>query len=232
MIRTVQPELLDILPADDPHAIGSRRDLVRLNTLMQHGKVLADILGHLLARHGKARVIELGAGDGTLLLDIAQRLNRQKPTQQIEVTLVDRQKTARGNLMEEFQSFGWTARIAAADVFDFLEAETPGNSIVVANLFLHHFNGTQLKELFALAAKRANAFVALEPRRSALPLFLSSMVGLIGCNSVTRHDAPVSVRAGFRGHELSHLWPAGNDWKLNERPLGLCSHVFIAERSN
>jgi hypothetical protein len=34
MLRQVLPEILDHLPADDPEAIGSRRDLRRINFLM------------------------------------------------------------------------------------------------------------------------------------------------------------------------------------------------------
>jgi hypothetical protein len=52
----------------------------------------------------------------------------------------------------------------------------------------------------------------------------------IGCNAVTRHDATVSVRAGFSGNELSALWPADSGWQLTERRAGFFSHVFVARR--
>jgi hypothetical protein len=73
-------------------------------------------------------------------------------------------------------------------------------------------------------------FVACEPRRSALALGASRLVGLIGCNEVTRYDAPISVRAGFAGRELSGLWPAGGAWQLREGARGLFSHCFVAGR--
>jgi hypothetical protein len=53
---------------------------------------------------------------------------------------------------------------------------------------------------------------------------------LIGCNGVTRHDADVSVRAGFRARELTDLWPAAGDWHLREAPCGLFSHNFLASK--
>ena len=53
----------------------------------------------------------------------------------------------------------------------------------------------------------AKAFVACEPRRSAFALLGARMVFALGANDVTRHDAVASVRAGFRGRELSGLWP-------------------------
>ncbi|HEX3890808.1 MAG TPA: FAD-dependent monooxygenase, partial [Verrucomicrobiae bacterium] len=50
------------------------------------------------------------------------------------------------------------------------------------------------------------------------------------CNNVTRHDAIVSVRAGFSGEELSALWPDKKNWRLTERHSGLFSHLFVAQK--
>ena len=79
--------------------------------------------------------------------------------------------------------------------------------IVVANLFLHHFDDASLAGLFRVIAGRTRLFIAIEPRRALWPLFCSRLLWAIGCNRVTRHDAVVSVRAGFSGEELSALWP-------------------------
>ena len=67
--------------------------------------------------------------------------------------------------------------------------------------------------------------------RSLASLLFSRLLALIGCNSITRHDAVVSVRAGFREQELSRLWPADTSWLLEERPANWCSHLFIAKRT-
>ncbi|HMJ90456.1 MAG TPA: hypothetical protein VK530_11595, partial [Candidatus Acidoferrum sp.] len=82
----------------------------------------------------------------------------------------------------------------------------------------------------ALVAARTNLFVACEPRRSALALAASRSVALVGCGPVTRHDAVVSVRAGFRSSELSALWPETGTWRLIERRAGLFSHLFVARK--
>ena len=55
------------------------------------------------------------------------------------------------------------------------------------------------------------------------------LMWLIGCNDVTRHDAVVSVRAGFTNRELSALWTASG-WKLEERAAPPFSHLFVARR--
>ena len=70
----------------------------------------------------------------------------------------------------------------------------------------------------------------IEPRRAAWPLFCCRWLWVIGCNAVTRHDARVSVRAGFSGRELSVLWPDKTNWQLDERHASLFSHLFVARK--
>ena len=116
-----------------------------------------------------------------------------------------------------------------ADVFNWPQTSDT-DEVVIANLFLHHFEEARLVELLRLISRRAEVFIALEPRRARWPLFCSRLLGAVGCNDVTRHDAVVSVRAGFSGHELSSQWPDKNDWQLTEQSAGPFSHLFIARK--
>ena len=87
--------------------------------------------------------------------------------------------------------------------------------LIVANLFLHHFEPAPLRRLLAGIASAGDAFFACEPRRAPLALAGSHLIGAIGVNAVTREDAVLSVHAGFRGRELGDLWPAERaDWEL------------------
>ena len=104
------------------------------------------------------------------------------------------------------------------------------DEVVITNLFLHHFADARLVELLRLISQRASLFIALEPRRARWPLFCSRQLWAIGCNDVTRHDAVVSVRAGFNGEEISALWPDRSNWQLTESHAGLFSHLFIARK--
>jgi hypothetical protein len=159
----------------------------------------------IIARHlGQARrVADLGGGDGSLMGAVGRKLERS-----LEVTIVD--------------------RIAGLEVFEFLAAPGKPLDAIVANLFLHHLADRDLRRLFALAAMRAPLFVACEPRRSRLALAASRLLGFIGCNDVTRHDAVISVRAGFSGGELSAAWPVRDGWTLTERLAPPFSHLFVA----
>ncbi len=232
MNRIVQPELLDVLPVNDPKAIRSRQDLRRLNAFMGHIRMLAQRLEPFAGQSRPLRIVELGAGDGSCLLRVAQRLARRTPASPIDATLVDLQNLLRPETEREFRNLNWQVRAVAADVFDFLKLETARADIILANLFLHHFTDAQLKELLNLCSQRTTFFLALETRRARMPLVAGWLVGAIGCNAVTRHDAVVSVEAGFAENELSRLWPRAQHWQLEEHSAGLFSHAFAAQQTN
>lgn len=226
MNRVVAAEWLDDLPPADRLAVGSRRDLRRLNFCMGNRRQMQTSLLKLFPEKPPGRLAELGAGDGTFLLGLARALGRQ--WRDVEVTLVDRQPAISSAVRRGIEDCGWTVEAATADVFDWLATERQFDC-VIANLFLHHFPSAGLARLLTLISGSVAAFVACEPRRSLAGLFTGRLLWLIGCNSITRHDAPISVRAGFRAHELSALWPQ-NGWRLRETRAGLFTHLFTAKK--
>jgi hypothetical protein len=223
--RFIQPEFLDTLPPGDPRAVRSRRDLGRVNSWMRNHSIMADALKNNLNGHASKKITELGAGDGNFLLLVAKKLSSRWPN--TNVTLLDLQKNVSAETLSAFSKFDWSAEAVIADVFDWPQSS---EEIVIANLFLHHFENERLAELLRIISERAKLFIAIEPRRAHLPLFFSRLLWAIGCNDVTRHDATVSVRAGFSGEELSSLWPDKQDWRLTEHRVGLFSHLFIAQK--
>jgi hypothetical protein len=229
MERRVGTELLDELAPEDPRAARSRRDLCRLNGWMGNAGTVAAALHDIFSRHLSYRLIDLGAGDGEFLLRVARRL--QGRWRRVDALVLDRQNLLTETTRAQFTELKWQVGQAQGDVFEWLRNDPAERAeAMVANLFLHHFHDHQLRELFRAVAARATALIAVEPRRSPPTLFFSRLLWLIGCNSVTRHDAAVSVRAGFGGRELSALWPDGENWELVERPAGRFSHLFIARR--
>jgi hypothetical protein len=230
MERCVQPELLDELAPADPRAVRSRQDLQRVNGWMGHCGIMARALRSACNGTTARRVVELGAGDGSFLLRVA----RQLPAgwQGTSAMLLDRQSLVAPATCRGFAALGWRADVLQAEALAWLEQPTaPACDAMLVNLFLHHFPEAQLAGLLCGAARHARVFIAVEPRRTRRSLLFSRLLWLIGCNQVTRHDAPVSVRAGFTGRELSRLWPAGPSWTLRERAVGWCSHLFVAQRS-
>ncbi|MDB5649537.1 MAG: class SAM-dependent methyltransferase [Hyphomicrobiales bacterium] len=228
MARVVEPEWLDVLPSDDLRSMKSRRDLALLNRIMMQASTMERLLG-LMPTSRPVRLLEIGSGDGSFMLTVARRLAPKIPSAQ--VFLLDMQNVVTDSTLRSFADLGWRAERVEADVFDYLHSSRESFDAISANLFLHHFEPAPLAELFALAATRTPLFAACEPRRDALSLAASHMVWALGCNDVTRHDAVVSVRAGFSGRDLSALWPMIDDWRLQERRAGLFTHAFVAVKS-
>jgi hypothetical protein len=203
---------------------------------MRNHALMAGALQNVLNPGLAARITELGAGDGRFFLRVADRLRAvgevssfasEHPSQVPVFTLVDMHSNVTADTLAELAALGWHSEAIVADVFDWLPTAQPAE-VVIANLFLHHFEDVQLMELLRLVSLRTKVFIAIEPRRAAWPMFCSRMLWALGCNDVTRHDAVVSVRAGFSGGELSALWPDHDHWQLTEHRSGLFSHVFIA----
>ncbi len=229
MDRIVEPEWLDELPPNDPQAAGSRRDLRRLNAWMGN---VGSVARALSAGNGTVRLrrlTELGAGDGDFLLKLARRLGPDWSG--TKALLLDRQPEVTDRTLAGFRALQWHPETVTCDVLEWCNrAESANSSVLLANLFLHHFNAQFLSVLLQTIETRSDYFVALEPRRSKFALLFSNLVGFIGCNAVTRHDAPASVRAGFNGQELTQLWPNQHLWIVSETPTWPFGHLFIARR--
>ncbi|NVO05351.1 MAG: methyltransferase domain-containing protein [Rhodoferax sp.] len=230
--RRVLPELLDSLPSHDPAAQRARRDLQRVHRAMGTRRVLLRALGNLRSNWPSGRplrVLELGAGDGTQLLEVARCLQPAWPA--VELTLLDRQPLLSAATQQAYRALGWNAQVCVGDVLDVaLWRRDPAQAgvrrwdLVLANLFLHHFHDAALLGLLTDLAASSDRVLACEPRRAPLAWAGSKLIGLLGVNAVTRSDAVLSVQAGFCAQELSNLWPAANPtWCLREYPAGLFS---------
>jgi hypothetical protein len=195
LTRTVQPEILDSLPADDPAGVRSRRDLRLINALLGNQRWLR-------RKARSAAVVEIGAGDGslarkhvgdTIALDLAPRPEG----------LPERIDWRQGDLFETLPG---------------VQAET-----LVACLILHHFDSEELARLGErIRGGSIRRVLAAEPYRSRLTLAEAyTLFPLI--NRVTRHDMMVSIRAGFRRGELAPALGLDPDrWLVVEsvNPLG------------
>ena len=228
MVRRVEVEWLDVLEPGNPRAARSRSDLQRVNRVMGNAAIVARALttGKFPAPE---LLVELGAGDGTFLLRVLQQSSRR--WRGGKIMFVDRQNLVSDATRKALNAMGWHVESVQADVLTWLPEASPGSiDLIIANLFLHHFGAAQLTGLLSAAAARTRLFIACEPRRSYTALVGSFLLGLIGCNDVSRHDAVVSVRAGFANQELSALWPMSPPYRLDEHAAGLFSHCFVAQR--
>lgn len=244
MVRTVLPELLDELSISDPRAKRSRRDLKRLHKLMGTRAILLAALRKMSLRNSGSssslplEVLEIGAGDGSLMLGVARALKGQ--LQPISLTLLDQYNLLEQSTKIGYANAGWNVTTNVCDILNWAKHEhdlglTSSKKhwdLIVCNLFLHHFEESELRLVLNAVSARTNYFFACEPHRTWLALTGSLMVSLMGANAVTRQDAVLSVRAGFSKSELSATWQEfANDWILEEYPAGLFSHCFCASKN-
>ena len=212
--RVIQPELLDTLPQDDPHAIRAREEMVMVNGIMGNHRWIE----RMIHRHREVgwRITELGAGDGTLSLRL---LESGCGT---EATLHAFDLAPRPKLWPK--AAHWTCG-------DVLAQALPETEIVIANLFLHHFTQEQLLLIGSQLSPATRLIVAAEPARR----WIYSVLGRLFCevaelNHVQRFDMQASIRAGFHGQELQQALGLGHEWQVDahEHPMG--SYRFMAWR--
>lgn len=232
--RTVGAEVLDRLAPADPAARRSRRDLARVHRAMASRSIVRRGWQSLCAPDGATatlKILELGAGDGTLLLGVAAALASAWPP--VQLTLLDRCDIVEPATLAAYARLGWRVDTQAVDVFDWAAASCPTLprwDLITTTLFLHHFEDAQLAALLTAVAARTSRFFACEPLRSRLALCASHLVGVIGANAVTREDAVLSVQAGFRAGEITAMWPGpASRWHTREYAAGAFSHCFSAQ---
>lgn len=212
--RNVQPELLETYADDHPDAIIGRKDLLLVNGIMGNHRWVMRTLKREMQPGW--RLTELGAGDGALSL-----------------------KLIRGGVIQGHQlhamdlagrPVSWPAD-AKWMQGDFTVSTLPATEVVLANLFLHHFKADQLRALGDRLSPETRMIIAAEPARQYIHTLLGRIFcGITRLHPITRYDMQVSIRAGFRGNELSELLGLGPEWvtTASSRPFG--AYRFVARR--
>jgi hypothetical protein len=224
--------VLDELAPEDPRALQSRRDLRRVHRAMRSVSALDHALSRLLlAAHPKS-VLELGAGDGSLLLRWAAALRPRWFG--VKLTLLDRHRIVNSETVEGYRRQGWEVTTVCEDALTWArQSPRQRYDLTVATLFLHHFKDSELRELLCGVASQSRAFIAIEPRREMLAKVGSRLVGLLGANAVTREDAVKSVDAGFTGNEITAAWPSTDEtWWTQEFRVLPFSHGFVGAQND
>jgi len=211
--RVVIPELLDHLPADDPEALRSRRDLRRINFFMGNERWICREIRRF-AEVAQRGIVEIGAGDG----ELCHRLARIFPKAPVSAYDLAPAPEFPGSRVTWYRG----------DLFD---APPPADGgVLVANLFVHHFEGEALAAL-GHWMRDFEVILLNEPDRSRLPHFLGGIMHPF-MNRVTRHDMHVSINAGFRPGELVRLLGLDDGrWNVRETSTWRGSRRVVASRT-
>jgi hypothetical protein len=100
-------------------------------------------------------------------------------------------------------------------------------TVVVANLFLHHFDDGELRSAATGFRDAARVMIFREParRRAWMRHFLRPL----GLHAITRHDMAVSIRAGFLADELPRALGLDAGWHVRVRHtlFGACEMCAV-----
>jgi 2-polyprenyl-3-methyl-5-hydroxy-6-metoxy-1,4-benzoquinol methylase len=102
---------------------------------------------------------------------------------------------------------------------------------VIANLVLHHLTDAELVQVGRRLSRGPRVVCICEPARRRRSQQLFSILGpVFGANFVTRHDARVSIAAGFLGDELPEILGLEKaDWNVRsfEAPVGAYRMIAV-----
>ena len=214
-MRVAADEQMDDVGITDARLTGALDDLWWTNRLLGGWAATDAVLDPLLRTRDSLRLLDLGTGGGDMLvhlvrrgaafgcrveatgvdlnpaaLDYAERQIRQHlpPTLQDRITLMEADALALD---------------AADDAFD----------VAHAALFLHHFHGPDAPALLREMQRvsRLGAVVNDLHRHPLAYVGIGLLSRLLPTSSMYRHDAPLSVRRGFRRSEL-HALARRADW--------------------
>jgi ubiquinone/menaquinone biosynthesis C-methylase UbiE len=204
-----QTDALELLdgPLDDPAALaGNLRDLRRINRLLGGVRLTADAIEALAAHREDLSLLDVGTGGADIpmaLLDRARRRGRR-----LSVVAVDN----RPEILAA-AAIAWP-RVPITDglelhVGDGLSLPYPDRSFDVAHasLVVHHLEPTDATALLAEMARVARLGVIVNDVDRRWPALVGAwlMGHFLTGNRYTRHDAPLSVRRGYRPSEVDEL---------------------------
>lgn len=201
MRRISSVELLDhgLLTADELHT--NLDDLWHVNRYLGGVSGTLCLFGRFLLRTGKrrARVLEVGAGDGRLAGRLRSELRRRGVEAHFSVLDYRQSHLQVGRPVAD----GLHPVVANALALPFREGSF---DLVICNLFFHHFSGEQaLALLGSLAAVAHDAIIINDIERHWLPYLFVRLAPWFWRHRVSRLDGVASVRQAYTQPELNEL---------------------------
>lgn len=152
-------------------------------------------------RPDRLSILDVGAGSG----DINRRLLAWAGRNGIDLvlTLMDIHPETCAVAVDYYRAEP-RVRVLQGDIFEPAAGQV---DIVTASLFVHHFPQAQLPAVFLAMLARARLGVVVNDlhRHWLAWAGIRLLTRLLSRNRMIRHDAPLSVRRGFRAAELEEL---------------------------
>lgn len=206
--RSTEPELMDNEPVSFAEFDACLRQLRIINIFTLAYRPTLRWFSHLY-KQGQLKdgstVLDVGSGHG----DMLRRLSNWAAARRLRLDLVGVDLNPLSKLSAErvtLQSQG--IDFITGNVFSF--APEQKIDYIISSLFTHHLTDEQLVEFIRWMDHRAGlGWFINDLHRHPIPYyFIKSIVRLLSCNRLIRHDAPVSVARAFTVCDLKKLLEA------------------------
>lgn len=200
--RALEAECLDDPTLDSQTAMRSYHFMRTVNRYLGGVRGVRRFLERFTVPGQTVRVLDLGSGASDIPLAVTRGLG--KTGRRIEFTCLEKNPAAlnmaRANIA---QAGNPSVTLVEADVFEFKPA-VPFD-FAVGSMFFHHLSDDDIIKLITrLRSFVTSAVFINDLRRSAFHYF-ACRLALLAADPVTKHDALLSIRRGFRRDQLSWL---------------------------
>jgi SAM-dependent methyltransferase len=221
-VRTDRDEYIDRPDVDEETKLEAVRELHRMNQVLGSYDVFADVLSYVAdgvrpegPHDGSVEVLELASGYGAFALEL-ERTGRADAAG-VAVTGSDVVPRYVADANERAASEDLATRFVELDALDLgpdavtraadgVEGATVDPDVVFVAQSVHHFTPGQLARMVGGAGEVADAFVAIDGRRTARLLgFLGPMAAVGSRDPLLTHDAVVSSQRLYPEAELDLL---------------------------
>lgn len=200
---------MDDFSITDARLTRALHDLRRINRLLGGYAATDAVLDPLLRRRDQLRVLDVGCGIGDYLVHLARRADRFGC--RADLIGIDANPVTVGHARAHLDahlspSLRSRVRVEIADAQD-LPHPDDAVDVVHAALFLHHFHGPDAVQLLAELQRVARRGLLINDlhRHPLAYVGIWMLSRLLRMAPMVQHDAPMSVRRGFRRDELRRL---------------------------
>jgi SAM-dependent methyltransferase len=212
--RKLREGAFDLLEGDrTPAGVKSRilADVNRLTRLMALDRYWMWRIGKMieaarLTRHGKpVRVLDVGAGNGTLLFAIEKWAQKRRIP--VELSGLDHSEVAIEDAKRTAASEGHRVSFRLGDARSLAHVADGGVDVALTTFMLHHLPpGDVARVLSELDRVAAFDFFAFDLRRNLPALSaLWAVLHVGGFEAPSRHDSLASVRRGYTPEEIEEI---------------------------
>ncbi|MFO7672776.1 MAG: methyltransferase domain-containing protein [Lutibacter sp.] len=203
--RSTQIELMDDFSVEGNLLRESLDSLANINKWLGGNFVTLNGLKKVLKKYDKSKpitMLDLGCGNGDMLREVA-KFGKKAGYKLTLIGIDANQHTIdyASELSVDYPEISYLKQDVFSDEFQNLQYD-----LVLATLFLHHFNEEDIVKLLAPILKKASlGIVVNDLNRNKIAYFLFGFLCLFIKNKMTKEDGLTSVLRAFKREDLERI---------------------------